>query len=167
MRVICPYTRISPATREALDSSGYAWEPHDVSGSDDAYWGVLAGLWAAGEDFAVVEHDIIPAPGALASFEACAHGWCSCPYPYLAGTYAGLGCTRFRAGLIARQPDLMDVVATMSNDSHPPKSWCTLDAWIQVVLRQRGENMCTAHPEAGHPSRSPSHGCVPGYPPRT
>lgn len=166
MRVICPHVTISPATRSALDASGYGWEPRDVSGSDTAYWDVLARLWDAGEDFAVVEHDVIPAAGALASFEACGHDWCGAPYPYLAGTYAGLGCTRFRAAVMARHPDLMDVVAAMSNDSHQPRHWCTLDAWIQAVLRQRGENMCTAHPEAGHPSRSPAHGCVPGYPPR-
>lgn len=166
MRVICPFTEIALATRAALDASGYGWQPHDVSGSDTAYWGVLAGLWAAGEDFAVVEHDITPAPGALASFEACGHDWCSAPYLYLAGTYAGLGCARFRAAVMARHPDLMNVVATMSNDSHGPRHWCTLDAWLRVVLQQRGEHICTAHPEAGHPSRSPAHGCVPGYPPR-
>lgn len=166
MRVICPYVTISPATRAALDASGCPWEPRDVSGADTAYWELLAGLWAAGEDFAIVEHDVIPAAGTLASFGACGHDWCSSAYPYLAGTYAGLGCARFRAPVMARHPDLMDVVGTMSNDSHGPRHWCTIDAWLRVVLQRRGERQCTAHPEAGHPSQSPAHGCVPGYAPR-
>jgi hypothetical protein len=166
MRVYCPCTAITPATRAALDASGYRWEPRDVSASDGAYWALLAELWAAGEEFAVVEHDVVPSPSALASFEACGNDWCSCPYPYLAGTYAGLGCTRFRAAIMSRHPDLMDVVATMSNDAHEPKFWCTLDGFMQIILRGRGERQCTAHPEAGHPSHSPAHGCVPGYPPR-
>jgi len=165
LRVICPYTEIAPATREALDASGYPWAEAEVTG-DTGYWMLLDRLWRQREDFAIVEHDIIPAPGGLASFEACEHEWCSARYPYLAGTYPGLGCTRFRAAIMARHPDLMDVVATMSNETHPPKSWCTLDAWMRAVLQQRGERQCTAHPEAGHPSRSPAHGCVPGYPPR-
>ena len=165
MRVICPCTRIAPATRAALNASGYPWTEAEVTG-DAGYWMLLASLWRQGEAFAIVEHDVIPAAGALASFEACDADWCSCPYPYLAGTYAGLGCARFRAAVMARHPDLMDVVAGMSNDSHPPMHWCTLDAWIRVVLIQRGERQCTAHPEAGHPSTSPAHGCVPGYPPR-
>lgn len=166
MRVYCPYTAISPATRAALDASGYEWEPRDVSGSDTAYWDLLAELWTVGEDFAIVEHDVVPSPEALASFDACGHDWCGAAYPYLAGTYAGLGCARFRAAIMARHPDLMSVVGGMSNEAHGPKFWCTLDAWQRVVLQQRGERQCTAHPGAGHPSHSPSHGCVPGYAPR-
>lgn len=111
MRVVCPFTRISPETRDALDASGYLWEARDVSGSDTAYWDLLAGLWAAGEAFAVVEHDVIPAPGALASLETCPADWCSSPYPYFVGMYPGLGCARFGDGIMARHPDLMTVVA--------------------------------------------------------
>lgn len=165
MRVYCPYTEISPATRAALDASGYPWIEAEVTG-DAGYWMLLASLWRQGEAFAIVEHDVVPAPGTLASFEACGHDWCSAAYPYLAGTYAGLGCTRFRAGIMARHPDLMDVVGGMSDGAHGPRHWCTIDAWQRVVLTGRGERQCTAHPEAGHPSRSPAHGCVSGYPPR-
>lgn len=166
MRVFCPYTEISPATRAALDSSGCEWIEAEVAG-DAGYWMLLDWLWQQGEDFAIVEHDVIPAAGALASFEACGNDWCSCPYPYLAGTYAGLGCTRFRARIMATHPDLMEVVAGISTDeNHPPKHWCRLDAYMRNALMQRGERQCVSHPEVGHPSRSPSHGCVPGYPSR-
>lgn len=137
-----------------------------MSGSDTAYWALLAELWAAGGDFAVVEHDVVPPEGGMASFDACEREWCAARYPYLAGTYPGLGCARFRSPLIARHPDLMDVVAVMSNEDHGPRHWCTLDAFARSVLMQRGERQCTAHPEAGHPSRSPAHGCIPGYAPR-
>lgn len=38
----------------------------DVSGSAFAYYGVLRDLWAAGETFIYVEHDVVPDPGAIA-----------------------------------------------------------------------------------------------------
>lgn len=166
MKVYCPHTRLAPETRAALDNSGYEWTAVDVSGSDTAYFSLLDRLWSTGETLTLVEHDIVISAEALDSLDACPREWCSCRYPYLAGTYAGLGCTRFRAGLIARHPDLMTIVASMSNDSHEPRHWCTLDAFMGSILMRRGERQCTDHPEVGHPSRSPAHGCVPGYLPR-
>lgn len=166
VKVVCPHVTISPETFAALNRSGYAWEPADVSGSEAAYWGLLAGLWSAGEAFAIVEHDIVPSAEALGSLASCGGDWCACAYPYVNGLYAGLGCARFSAAITGRHPDLMDVVAGMSDATHPPRHWCRLDGWMRSVLMQRGEGQCTAHPEAGHPSRAPSHGCVPGLPRR-
>jgi hypothetical protein len=164
MRVICPYTVIAPETRAALDASGYPWEARDVSGSESAYWELLAELWGAGEAFALVEHDVIPSAEVLASLGACQADWCAAPFPYVNGLIAGLGCTRFRPGIITRNPDLLNVVALMSDEKHPPRHWCRLDAWTDLVLSRRGERRCRDHPQAGHLGRSPSHGCAGGPP---
>jgi hypothetical protein len=136
VRVICPYTTLHPEATAALDASGYAWEAVDVSSDDAAYYRLLCDLAAQGEDFALVEHDIVVAPDTLASFDACPAEWCAALYPYLGGWSTGLGCTRFRAGVVT--PELMRQVGEMSDETHPPKFWCRLDAWVQHMLPGRG-----------------------------
>lgn len=168
MIVVCPRTGDGPRpeTRSALDATTWEWAGADVSASDDAYWRLLAGLWRDGASsgflsVAVVEHDIIVTQEALDSLAGCDADWCACPYPYLRGDlYAGLGCTRFRAALMARHPGLLDVVATMSDAGHGPKHWCRLDGWMSQVLASRGERQCRDHPVVGHLGRAPAHGCA-------
>lgn len=150
---------IIPATRTP------AWDGGEVRwlGDDEAYWRLLADLWAAGETFTIVEHDISPTPDALASFDDCPGDWCACPYPYLnLRDPVGLGCVRFRTALMSRQPDLMEVVACMSDAAHPPKHWCRNDAWMTETLLQRGEPRCSSHPWVEHrvaDEDSTGHGC--------
>lgn len=165
MRVVVPYTSLRPETAAALTASGFPFEEIAVDGGD-GYHRLLSGLWEAGEAFTVVEHDVIVTAEALDSLDACAGEWCSCPHPYLSGFYAGLGCARFRAPLLRRHPDVMAEVGLMSDEGHPPGHWCRQDGYMRAVLMRRGERQCAAHPEVGHPSRSPAHGCVPGWEPR-
>lgn len=161
MRVVCPFTTLRPQTAEALDASGYPWEPVDVSGSDEDYWELLYDLWAARQDFCIVEHDIIIAPGILAEFESCPELWCVSPYPYMhGGEYAGLGCVRFRAEVMNVMPRLMDDVATRTNTKHPSKHWCTLDAWIQEKLYGQRFSPHRHAPSEHLDSLRPTHLCV-------
>ena len=163
MKVVCPFTAIRPDTAAALDASGYAWEAVDVSGSDEAYWDLLAGLWRAGETFCLVEHDIVVGPGTLPSFERCPKPWCAASYRFMRGTgFVGLGCTRFRAEVMRAAPDLMTEIAALGDDKHPPKHWCRLDTLTYHRLEARGQVMCRAHGEVGHLGaldRS-GHGCL-------
>lgn len=135
----------------------------DVSDSDEDYFDLLARLWAAGETFTIVEHDIAVTADALDSLDACPSDWCACPYPYVNGwIIAGLGCARFRSGLLMRHPDLMAVVAGMHDETHPRKHWCRLDAWVHNSLIERGEKRCEAHPRVEHLMRdqhASAHGC--------
>lgn len=166
MRVICPFTRLSAETHAALDDSGYRWEPRDVSGSDTAYTELLAGLWAAGEAFAVVEHDVVPPPGALAELEVCPEPWCVFPYRYQHGTHAGLGCARFSAALLAVVPDAVGETLSESDAVHPAGHWCNVDDRLSRVLQRHGFTRHRHTPEAGHLSPWPAHGCVEGLPQR-
>jgi hypothetical protein len=125
-RVICPHTdRLFPQVKMALtDNCGGTFEMVDVSGSDTAYYELLCQLWADGKSFCLVEHDIVVTLGTIESMDGCGHEWCVSKYPYLRGTYWGLGCTRFRAPLLKRFPDLMDEVGEYDAPGHGKGHWC-------------------------------------------
>lgn len=160
--IFVPHVQIKPDTRKALDAAAMPWQGVYVGDDDAAYFDLLAHLWATGDDFAIVEHDIVPTPEALESFASCEADWCACPYPYLYGELAhGLGCTRFRSAPMERHPDLFDVIALMADAGHPPKHWCRIDAWMFRTLTARGETRCENHPQVRHlmSQRGSAHGC--------
>ena len=161
--IFVPHVNLTAATAAALDAAGRPWRAVDVSASVDEYWRLLYRLWLAGDEFAIVEHDIAPGVDALDSLDECLGDWCACPYLYVHGQpHAGLGCARFRTPLIGRHPDLMTVVAEMSDEGHPQRHWCRLDAWITNTLTRRGETRCEAHPAVYHAMADPqssAHGC--------
>lgn len=161
MNIVCPATNLMPQTRAALDLSGYEWTERDVSASDESYWELLNELWHSGEDFVIVEQDIVIDQFALPAFAECGAEWCANGYPYLRGAnYAGLGCTRFKASLTERFPDLMDRVAEFDYPGHGPKHWCTLDAAMQNQLHM-AQQWPHLHGIVGHLHSWPTHGCVP------
>lgn len=163
MRVVLPYveghTELSKVT-EALKASGFTWEAIEVSADDEVYFDVISALWGRDQDFCIVEHDIVIGPGTLQRFETCENLWCACPYPYLRGYYAGLGCARFREELMLAVPNLMAEVAQMSNKRHPPRHWCTVDGFMQQCLLGHGFHMCQHEPVETLGVLTPSHGCV-------
>jgi hypothetical protein len=166
MRVVLAYTHIAPGVREALTETGREWEEVDVSGSDTAYWELLSDLWAAGDSFIVVEHDVIIRHDTLDELEACPEPWCGWPVPYLGGEYPGLACAKFTDRIIAACPGALIQVGTMSTDSHPQKHYCNVDHRLQrVVLPQTGLSQHVHSPALGHYRADglppmPSHGCV-------
>lgn len=158
MRVVVPFTHLSNETAQAL--AGETVEFIDVSGSDTAYFDLLESLWFGTETFAIIEQDIVVAPRTLASFDACSRDYCCAPYPYFGSAiYAGLGCVRFRPGIMQRAPNLMDLVALHNYEGHGPKHWCTLDAAMQRELAKRSEPRCLQHAHVGHLHPTPTHGC--------
>lgn len=64
----------------------------------DDYGRYIAMLWDKAEPFILVEHDVVPWPGAVESLQACPEPWCV--FAYEAGTeFNGdgipLGCVKF------------------------------------------------------------------------
>lgn len=159
--VIVPFTSLEDGVVAAIEASGRMPILHDVSGSDEDYWELLAGLWELGESFVVVEQDIVVRADTLDSFDDCPNGWCAAGYPYLGSqNYAGLGCTRFRAEFIEKHRDLIELAGEFTNAEHPKRHWCTLDAAMQFALRDRGLFACTDHGTVEHlGDQRPSHGC--------
>jgi hypothetical protein len=144
-----PYTRLRPEAVQALAGWDVAFV--DVSGSDEAYWELLASLWSAGQTFIVIEHDVIVLPDTLDELVACHRPWCSCQVPYVGKVTAGLSCAKFSAGLIARYPDAMERVGEIEDEDHPPRHWCRIDSHLQAhVLNPGGEIMHVHGPPLEH-----------------
>jgi hypothetical protein len=157
-RVVVPYTELEQETVDAL--VGRDVEFVDVSGSDTAYWELLNGLWGRGEDFAIVEQDIVVNSFTLTDFDQCPSIYCVSPYPYLRSpAYPGLGCARFRSGLMYRVPQLMAAVATYDFENHSPKHWCTIDAAMLRELWSRRYFSCQHRTVRHLGDGRPSHKC--------
>jgi hypothetical protein len=167
--VVCPYVPpLRPRVVEALAGWDVAFV--DVSGSDDAYWQLLADMWAKGTGFLLVEQDIVVRPDSLSELELCHEPWCSFQVPYVGRLYAGLSCAKFSAALISRYPDALERIAGLSDEDHPPSHWCRLDSHLQShVLNPGGEEMHVHGPPLEHirddstPTApwaiGPAHGC--------
>lgn len=161
MRVIVPFVHRHPEVESALEGHDPEWR--FVGDSDRAYFDLLSELWADGESFIIVEHDNIVTPASIPELEACEHDWCGFPHPYANQLHYGLGCVKFSAPLIARNPLAMVKVGVMSDARHPKRHWCRLDSWLQyLILPQAGEEQHrheTPIAHLGGPSRGSSHGC--------
>jgi len=129
-----PYTNLREEAVVAVEESGHDLLRVDVSGSDDAYWELLNDLWTTGKTFVIVEHDIVVPPTAIDELLNCPGEWCGFATPYVGTLWAGLSCTKFEGTLLKDFPDLMEIVATMSDVGHDQKHWCRLDAWMHHVL---------------------------------
>lgn len=161
MRIVCPHVGpIAPETAAALNASGLPREAADVSATPTSYTALLACLWAAGEAFAVVEHDIAPHPGALAELEACPEPWCAYGYRLGSIVHAGLGCARFSTALLAAVPDAVEQTWRESTDIHPAGHWCAADDRLARVLRRAGFAQHVHGPQVRHLNPMPSHGCT-------
>lgn len=141
MRVVYAHVRIFPESLESIREA--APEMAVTDAGPDAYWSLLRDLWRSGDDFCIVEQDMVVPPGALASLEACPELWCGVPYE-LYGVYGVWhGVTRYRGALTWRLPHLPDEI------EH--RSWEQLDsAWINHL---RDEGYAEAHwhwPAARH-----------------
>ena len=142
--IICGWTRYPPpATIAAL-----SWYPHQlqyVGDRDDAYFDFLQQWWTSQErEIVTVEHDIVPQRELIEEMLNCERAWCSAIYQWEGGaTLQGLGLCKFSLSIRRAVPDLFDRIADKSDDTHPPKHWCRLDAWIQRELeRSSGETVC-------------------------
>lgn len=162
MRVVVPFVPglIRDETFRHLCEYAPRFELVNVAASDYAYWQLYRELWASGDDFLVVEHDIAIHGAVIPALNECAGEWCAYSYPYaIAGTYHGAGCVRYRASLTVRFPDLINQAGRMSNTTHPPRHWCSLDAFRAHLLADAGVTMCRHEPPVRHLDTSVSHGC--------
>jgi hypothetical protein len=147
MRVVCPYTRLEPATRvalgyEAVDAEFIALRPADcsnethVQGDCDDYFRLLTQLWAGGQGFVVVEHDIVPWPGSIRGLLECDQPLCLHRYQIAGGMGYGLGCSKFSAQLTRDYWDLPQVLERERGGSWSGR-WCHLDGEFVARLRDR------------------------------
>lgn len=142
MRVVCAYApaRLRRGTIDALVDQSPSCEFVDVSGAQDAYWSLFRDLWRAGEDFMLVEHDILIAPGTVEAFTRCPEPWCAAPGGIDVArkmarrrtsrdhVEAYLQCNRWRAAAMAAHPDAADIAE---------HDWRRMDGQLLSSLRER------------------------------
>jgi hypothetical protein len=134
VRVILPYVQIYPGVLEALTADGVAPEIYDVRASSEAYYGVLAKVWADGVGFIVVEQDIVVNPGNVAELTACQYDWCGFVYGISSGYITGLGFTKFSDRLVSRCPDAVTRLDSLPPNGTPPRMWGRLDTQLAQSL---------------------------------
>lgn len=67
----------------------------DAIAADYEYARLFRQLWDEGDPFVIVEHDVIPWPGAIRNLWECDEPWCAYPYYVRGGLHAILGCVKF------------------------------------------------------------------------
>lgn len=151
--VVAPYTAMHPQTAAALDEHAPGHVRIAVADEADPGWdycALLERLWANTETFTLVEHDIVITADVLPAFEACPSWWCGFLYPVQVVILSALGCTRFRAELLAAEPDVMQKVAAIGGDGLPVRDWRRLDVRLGDELIRRGYRRCVHTPEVEH-----------------
>lgn len=120
--VVCPYTKLQPATERLLrryqELGGWPLRFVKLDGGD-GYRRLLRELWEDGEATIIVEHDILPWPGAIEELAACPGAWCAHSYEWNGGVgvYHMLGCAKLGAELKRRVPRVW----------HEPLDWSLCD----------------------------------------
>lgn len=96
----------------------------DVSAGLDSYWDALRQIWSKGQDFAIIEHDVVIHGDVVRQFAECPEPWCTFGYanichPECQEAWANqLGCTRFRAELIEACPAALISIPPERRDWH-------------------------------------------------
>lgn len=150
MKLIVPYTaKIRPVVSETLVKL-YKLNPifEYVGNGDFEYYHLLKRMWLEHEDFVIVEHDVLPWPGAVEELFQCPYNWCSLGYKINVtstgragyGAYHTFGCAKFSTGLMDAMPKVWD--------SFESRHWSHLDAQFATHA--------TAICQSPHPHRPPA-----------
>src|ERR1017187_1932583 len=128
VRVVCPYTpnHLRRGTVESLRAQAPHTEFIDVSAAPDSYFELFKRLWTSQEDFLLVEHDLVLAPGTVAALEACPEPWCSCHIDVEYKLYHGeafFQCNRWRREIMLARPNACEIPMSQ-------RYWGTLDGYL-------------------------------------
>lgn len=149
MRYVCCHTTLYPQTEQSL----LACVPREQLFFQAlplydpfAYGEVLALQWGFGEDFAVIEQDIVIRPDVVEAFANCPEAYCAFPYAWTTNVGPALGCTRFRADFLQRYPNAMQFVLDMHI------SYRQLDVVLmrRILAKQFGEQPHVHLPPVEH-----------------
>ena len=124
MRVVVPYTDLHPSCRASLDRYCPGAELYDVSGDPTDYWRVLRDVWADGETFLLVEHDVSFDQTAIEILETCPRPHCT-----VAGFFR---LTRFRAEMMRAIPDVFETLPTAE------RHWIPLEWQSRTAMERAG-----------------------------
>lgn len=134
-----------PAVK-ALREEGIDFRFIDVSDDDFAYGRLMTDLWDKKEGFIILEHDVVPWPGALTELMFCDHPYCAYRYSYTPhNQISALGCMKFSQWVVNKFPDLPQ------NKNWSETRWSELDYEIVHPLRELvGFNIHHHEPPLAH-----------------
>lgn len=143
-RVIIPYVKASHQLQTVVDClriQRVQPELHKV-GDGDSYWKLLKDVWAEGEEFILVEHDVLVWMGGIENLRRCEKDWCTLPTMCHGLMFStALGCVKFGKQLIERYPGFWDDI---------PTTWFTLDASFADKMGWPYIRPCIHNPPATH-----------------
>jgi hypothetical protein len=107
-RVVVPYTEsMHPLVTQLLQRYGIKADYQRVDG-DDGYRLLMQQLWKDGQTVIVIEHDIIPWPGAIEELLLCQCHWGTYSYHINGGVGVShmLGCAKLTAEVMEALPNV-------------------------------------------------------------
>jgi hypothetical protein len=137
--IVVPFVEgmLHPRVVPAIEAQGYTPMLKELPREGARYPRLLLELFAAWEDFTVIEQDIESRPGFLDGLRDCPESWCFHAYPLSVPfnetnlPYAPLGHTRFRAGL-------WHLVSDLVFDERWLETWVARDAYLGWHLLGKG-----------------------------
>jgi hypothetical protein len=111
----------------------------DTLDADFAYARLFRSLWQEERPFVLVEHDILPWPGALQQIWECEHPWCGFRYYIFGELRSALGCVKFDPVRLGECP--------LPDELIP---WSKIDMKVIRSLSERGERGHLHEPAVGH-----------------
>ena len=106
MEVYVPALRDDCPAASALSVEGV--DHHLALMFDEMGYGtLLSHLWFYGEGFIILEHDVVPFPGAIKALQECRADWCVHKYPPAPNKlYYSLGCMKVSTSLLEKTKDI-------------------------------------------------------------
>lgn len=135
MKVVVPYA--GPLDSRVVENLPPDATTVDVSGSDEAYFDLLEALWAQGETFLIVEHDMAVHRGVYDALVTCNGAWCQVPYLVAGQVQGALGVARFHKVLLRDRECPLDP---------SDRFWAHQDVNLHLGLVSQGINP-HLHPE--------------------
>jgi len=132
MKVIVPYADAPHSvTVQVLASEPVASLLYHKCEGPYAYHELLRDIWRKCEPVIIVEHDVVPWPGALGELWLCPCKWGAYSYHMHGGIgiFHGFGCTKLT-------PDVMEATADIWECE--PVLWNTLDQKLWFAARLKG-----------------------------
>ena len=148
IKLFVPHTEaMRPIVPEVLERVLCLHPVYIFMGGDEYYHRLLSDLWEDQEDVIIVEHDVLPWPGAIEELAQCPYPWCSCSYKIGLsqtgkagyGIYHTFGCTKFSSHFMGQLPYVWSQIES--------RHWRHLDAQLSAAAVAVGQ--------IPHPHRPP------------
>jgi hypothetical protein len=138
--VYCYPEQVKPQVLEFLGAQAIDLQLAPTPGSAGLYR-LLRRLWAQASDFLLVEHDVLPYPGALEEIWNCPQWLCAKPYQVGELWLGALGCTKVSGELMRAYPQAVEEAGKRpypADSGIGYQDWEMLDCRLFAALADAG-----------------------------